>query len=67
MHRAGAQRTAVSSRLVNQDFRPLGSDVDVIAGGERERRFNSLSRHHFEVFSKYFVFFYRQRKKNRAI
>lgn len=52
MHRAGAQRTTVFSRLVDRVFRPLGSDVDVSAGGERERHFNSLLRHHFEVFSK---------------
>lgn len=56
MHRAGAQRTTVSSRLVDQVFRPLGSDVDVSAEGERERHFNSLLRHHFQVFSEYFVF-----------
>lgn len=38
VHCAGAQRTAVSSWLVGWVFRPLGSDIDVSAGGQRERQ-----------------------------
>lgn len=66
MHRAGAQRTTVSPRLVDQVLRPLGSDVDVSAGGERQRHFSSLLRHHFEVFSEYFVFFSTGKEKKSS-
>lgn len=66
MHRAGAQRTTVSSRLVDQVFGPLGSDVDVSAGGERERHFNSLLRHRFEVFSEYFVVVFSPGKEKKT-
>lgn len=54
MHRAGAQRTTLSSRLVDWVFGPLGSDTDVSAGGETERRsdFSFTSEHFLNTLQK---------------